>query len=568
MNRPVDELEKLRRYCAELEAENRAYARYVRAKTNHLLEVIGTKELEENELDDQALIKLDPIGIVARSFQQILTNLNQTIDELREAKNELQAIFDATGVGISIIDRNFTIERCNEKQREMLVDQGVTEIVGRHCYAIYCDRKAPTATCPALDSFATGSAAIAREVEKKGRWFQLVTTPFSRDESGSVSRLIEVAMDITEKKNAEDAEKELRLFCQTERRKLATVIENLSEGLLVLDRQERIVSCNAAAEKMTGQPIGRKLNRNLREVCPEFAPLLENRTGSEQGVEIALPRNNAEGLLLSVNAACLVDNVGRPIGRVLTFRDITAEKKRTELYHRAEKLAAIGQLSAGVAHELNTPLGSVLGYARLLLKDNALPDNLRAWVETIIQQTKKSSSIIQGLLRFARQSNHLNRSLETCMLDDVVGRTLSLLTTEVGKRRIRLLSNLNPVSAIIADPQELEQLIINLTMNALQAVGEHGEIRVVTEQSGATVVLRVEDNGPGIPEDVRSRIFDPFFTTKPPGEGTGLGLSLCSGIVSDLGGTLDVAGTEGQGAVFTVTFPAAVAATEAGARND
>ncbi len=564
MSRPDEEKDALQKRIAELEAENQAYIHYIRDKTNHLLEVIGTKGLAEDELNDLALIKFDPIGIIAQSFQQILTNLNQTIDDLREAKNELQAIFDATGVGISIIDRNFVVERCNEKQREMLVDPGVEEIVGRHCFEVYCDRNAPTCACPALDSFETGSAALVREVKKRGRWFQLVTTPFSRAEDGSISHVIEVSMDISEKKKVEDAEKKLREFCQTERRKLATVIESLSDGLLVVDEETRIMSCNLAADKITEQRIGENYDQPLAHAIAEFAPLLQSGVNNVQGVEIMTRTRKGDDLLLSVNVGRLSDNDDRATGYVLTFRDITEEKKRAELYNRAEKLAAIGQLSAGVAHELNTPLGSVLGYARLLLKDDTLPDNLKSWAEIIAEQAKKSSIIIQGLLRFARQSNPAHRCLKEYLLNDVIQQTLPIVSTELDKRKIELISNLNPVLPVVADSQELEQLVLNLTMNAIQAIGENGQIRIYTAQSGSTVVMKITDSGPGIPDEIKFRIFDPFFTTKAPGEGTGLGLSLCSGIVSDLGGTIDIGSGENPGATFIVCLPASAAAEDSG----
>lgn len=541
---------------AELRAANQAYARYIREKTNHLLEVMGTRALHAEELEDRALIDLDPIGIVARSFKQILGHLNQTIDELREAKNELQAIFDATGVGISIIDRNFVIERCNEKQREMLVDPELQDVVGHHCYEVYSNRCSPISTCPALDSFATGQPTLVREVSKKGRWFQVVTTPFARSADGEISKVIEVSMDITEKKKAEAAERELREFYLTEKLKLATVIESLSEGLLVLDEQNRIISCNRAADEITEWLATELLGQPLQSLFPALAGGACNEVRDLQGVDIpSLARDGGERRL-SANIGRLLDSEGHCIGRVLTFRDNTDQKKRAELYHRTEKLAAIGQLSAGVAHELNTPLGSVLGYARLLLKDKSLGETQRGWAEIIAEQVKKSSSIIQGLLRFARQSNPAQRCLEACRLNDMITQILPVLSTELVKRKIKLTSDLQPLPTIVADPRELEQLVLNLTMNALQAIGSKGHIQIRTRHVGSRVVMMVEDDGPGIPERIRSRIFDPFYTTKPLGEGTGLGLSICSGIVSDLGGTIDVTSREGEGATFIVSLPA------------
>jgi two-component system NtrC family sensor kinase len=216
---------------------------------------------------------------------------------------------------------------------------------------------------------------------------------------------------------------------------------------------------------------------------------------------------------------------------------------------------------------LNTPLGSVLGYARLLLKAPSLPCNLRCWVEIIAEQAKKSSTIIQELLRFARQSNPAHRCLKDCLLNDVIQRTLPVLSTELDKRNIELVTDLNPVPTVVADPQEIEQLVLNLTMNAIQAIDENGSIRICTLNSGSAAVMTIADSGPGIPEEIRFRIFDPFFTTKAPGEGTGLGLSLCSGIVSDLGGTIDINSKESAGAMFIVTLPASGATSESGVSN-
>ncbi|SDM88844.1 PAS domain S-box-containing protein [Geoalkalibacter ferrihydriticus] len=435
---PDEELASLKERCAVLEAENQAYARYIRAKTNQLLEIMETRALQAEELDDRALLDLDPIGIVAQSFQQILGHLNRTIDELREARA---------------------------------------------------------------------------------------------------------------------GERELREYYLTEKMKLATVIESLSEGLLVLDEQNRILSCNRAADELTQWLTTEMLGQPIGAGFPEMENALRKNAGDAQNLELVHRSRAGEDLLLSVNIARLRDSEGRRLGRVVTFRDSTEERRRTELYHRTEKLAAIGQLSAGVAHELNTPLGSVLGYARLLLKDKTLNATQRAWVEIIAEQVKKSSAIIQGLLRFARQSNPARRCLEECRLNEIIAQTLPLLATETAKRKIELITDLQAVPAIVADPRELEQVVLNLTMNALQAIGNKGRISIRTRHAGARVVLKVEDSGPGIPEPIRSRIFDPFYTTKPVGEGTGLGLSICSGIVGDLGGSIDVSSVEGQGTTFIVSLP-------------
>ncbi|HBG18704.1 MAG TPA: PAS domain-containing sensor histidine kinase, partial [Desulfobulbaceae bacterium] len=412
---------------------------------------MGTQALRPEELDDRALIDLDPIGIIAQSFTQILEFLNETIDEMRQAKDELQAIFDATGVGISIIDSNFVIQRCNEKQRELLVDPNLTALSGLYCYEIYCARNAPGPDCPALETLTTGQPGIVREIKKKDKYFQVITSPYAKGVDGKVTQIIEVSLDITEKKKAETAEEEQREHYLTEKAKLATVIESLSEGLLVLDNDDQVVVCNLAAAKITGHPEAELLGKHLTDLFPAVALFTENKTENLLGLEIPFQGGKEVELLLSANIGHLADAEGRNIGRLVTFRDITEIKKQQELYHRTEKLAAIGQLSAGVAHELNTPLGSILGYARLLLKDRGLSPSQKERLEIIAEQTKKSSAIIQALLRFARHSNPAQKIMAECDLNRVIDRVLPVLATELLKRKIEIRTDLKPLPAVVTD---------------------------------------------------------------------------------------------------------------------
>jgi PAS domain S-box-containing protein len=553
---------------AELETVNRQYISYIRSKTNQLLEVMGTECLRAEELDDRALIDLDPIGIIAASFAQVLDFLKENINGLQQAKDELQAIFDATGVGISIIDRDFVVERCNEKQRQLLVDSKLADVSGCLCYEIYCNKDSPGLDCPAVETLATGRPVVVREVKKKEKYFQVVTTPYARNEEGEVTKVIEVSLDITEKKQAEQAEKEQREQYLTEKSKLATVIESLTEGLLVLDPEDEIVAFNRAAGEITGRTGSEMLGKPLRFLFPAVPSLLSASGNDDgQGMEIPYAGKVGNELIFSANSGRLLDGEGKRIGRVVTFRDITEEKKRLELFHRTEKLAAIGQLSAGVAHELNTPLCSILGYALLLLKEDDLADSQRERLGIIVEQAKKSSAIIKALLSFARHSNRSQVLSGDCDLNDVIDKALRVLSAELMQREIKLIMDLKPLPPVLADPGELEQVVLNLVLNALQAIRREGRIVVRTRQNGSRVVMTVADNGPGIPEKVQSRIFDPFYTTKPIGEGTGLGLSICSGIISDRGGAIEVRNTRGGGATFLVSLPAGLAGKSESSRG-
>jgi len=557
--REVSTIRMLKEENRRLHDENARYARYIREKTNQLLEVMGTQPLRPEEFDNRELLTLDPIGIIAGSFAQVYDYLNKTINDLSEARDELQAIFDATGVGISIIDQDFAIVKCNEKQRELLVDKHLENVCGNYCYEVYCLKNGPGLDCPAVDTFATGRPVVVNEVRKKNKYFQLVTTPYAKDAEGNVTRVIEVALDITARKKAEEEEQRQRGYYLAEKSKLASVLQSLSEGLLVTDSRNRIISVNGAALQILD--LSQKQVQELRidelfDDCPTEARTMFDVDTPQacQNVEIRFRGDNRE-LLLSVNSVPLFNPDGNTIGRVFTFRDITEEKHRQEVFHRTEKLAAVGQLSAGIAHELNTPLGSILGYARLLLKGENLQPGQRERLGIIAEQAKKSGAIIRELLDFSRLSTPLPNQAMRCDLNNVVAEAIRVVQTELDKRFIDVRLDLADMQAVEVDPKRLEQVFVNILLNSAQAIGGNGEITISSQSHYHEARVTISDNGPGIAPENLSRIFDPFFTTKPVGTGTGLGLSICAGIINDYGGAIDVRSTPGEGAIFTVILP-------------
>ncbi len=537
-----------------LRETNKRYIQYIRDKVNQLLKVMGTLPLKPEELDDETLLDFDPIGIIAEAFSQILEHMRETNRELAVARDELQAIFNATGVGISIIDTDFRILRCNEKLKALLVDKNISVPEGNYCHKIYCNKDYPGFDCPAIETMATGRTVV-KEVGKKDKYFQIVTTPF-KDNEGNIVGAIEVLLDITEKKKAEAAEKRQREFYLLEKSKLATIIESLSDGLLVTDQNGSIITFNNAALKITGynasEIIGLPYHRFFQALSTNFVELETSKS-----TELNIRTKSGNELTISLNIAPIKNYKGEEIGKVITFRDVTEEKYRQEIYYRTEKLVALGQLSAGVAHELNTPLGNILGYARLLLKSSNLDPRQREWLMIIIDQAKKSGEIIKGLLNFARQSSPSPKNLKEANINLLLKDILGLLHQEIEKNHIRVITEFGDIPNLKIDLRLMEQALINIVINAIQAVKDqrNGQIYIKTYKEGNSVKIVIADNGPGIPEDIKPRIFDPFFTTKPVGEGTGLGLSISSGIISDHGGFIDVESTEGEGATFIITLP-------------
>lgn len=413
-----------------LQESNERLKGYIRDKVNQLLLMMGTRPLDPSELDDNALLEIDPIGIIAESFGQILEHLEETNRKLISTKEQLQAVFETAGVCISIVDTDLRIINCNEKQKELLVsDLNEKEFVGRYCYEVYCGNDSPALYCPAIETIETGKSVFIREIIKKGRYFQIVTTPL-KDREGNLKAVVEVSIDVTEKKKAE-------------------------EGI-----------------------------------------------------------------------------------------------------RQAEKLSAIGLLGAGVAHEINTPLGNILGYAKMLLTDSGLSDGQKENLEVIVEQAKKGSEIIRGLLNFSRQSTP---SFRTVSMNKIVLKVLHELSAKFESMGIRTVKNLGEVPLVKADPLQIEQVLNNLLINAIYALeqAEAGKITVETERLGAFVETRIIDNGAGISKKLLPTIFDPFFTTKPVGKGVGLGLSICSGIIRDHGGVIRAESVQREGTMFSFTVPVA-----------
>lgn len=280
-------------------------------------------------------------------------------------------------------------------------------------------------------------------------------------------------------------------------------------------------------------------------------------TGARRGaVEVYYTRDKVgfvEGVFLKEEQS-LIDTVAREISLVVERREaeIYKSKLQDQLRH-ADRLATIGQLAAGVAHELNEPLANILGFAQLAKKEPGIPPTSAGDLEKIVKTSLHAREIIHKLLVFSRQAplqkTHVN-------LNQVVEEGLHFLETRCEKAGIELVRSLEPnLPAISADPSELQQVLVNLVVNALQALPSGGKLTVGTHRGHDHVSLVVADTGTGMTEDVKSKIFMPFFTTKDADQGTGLGLTVVHGIVSSHGGVIHVESEVGRGSRFEVQMP-------------
>ncbi|GAB4212985.1 MAG: response regulator [Roseiflexaceae bacterium] len=347
---------------------------------------------------------------------------------------------------------------------------------------------------------------------------------------------------------------------------------NAYDLIFTLDRQLRLQNVNKAMSSLTGYAVAELSGRSLQALCaPEswslaqqhFNELLAGR--SVQPFELQIQRREGDPVVLEVSA--------RPLGARATgeavhciARDLSERRRLEAQLLQAEKLSAIGQLVAGVAHELNNPLTSISGYTQLLMREKNLSDTVREDLTHIHRQSERAARIVRNLLVFAREHKPERKLIN---LNDVLRDTLTLRAYQLRVDNITVVSDLDPnLPQTVADPFQMQQVVLNLINNAHQAMtskGGQGRLTLRTAvvanelAEGATglqmVMFSVGDTGVGIPAADLTRIFDPFYTTKPVGQGTGLGLSICFGIVQEHGGRIWAESEVGVGTTTIVELP-------------
>jgi signal transduction histidine kinase len=466
----------------------------------------------------------------------------------------------AIDVAYAVFDGEARFVGANKRYQELFPDIG--DLVGSSVpYREHLARIATAALAPedahTLQLLALRTAPAAEPVSlplllrrKGGGWLQLEERC---DEDGSIVCLW---ADATRQAEAEARIVRLEAY-------LRDAMEAIPQGLLLFDRDERLVL----------------VNRRLAEIAPDLAAIMNEGAGlgalldwrnaaaalgarpddderlrrSEAGEELPL----ADGRWLRLEALRTSNG-----DLLLMLADVTREKaaeaelqRQRDAMHQSEKLAAMGSLLAGVAHELNNPLSIVVGRAGLLQSSTADPAVV-AQARTIAGAADRCARIVRTFLELARQRPPARRQVDMATM---IGEAMALLGYGLRAAGVAVVTDIEDgLPPLWADPDQLAQVLINLVVNAQHALAQRPEPRrltVAARRIADAVELRVADNGPGIAPAIRSRIFDPFFTTKPVGEGTGLGLAMSLGHVRSHGGSLDIESTPGGGATFVVRLP-------------
>jgi two-component system NtrC family sensor kinase len=489
-----------------------------------------------------------------------ITVLARDVSALRKNEARFTELFESLQEGIYITTPDGIILEVNPALVRMLGYDSKEELLKRRVSEIFVDQAERKSVIEQVERQAMIQGREITLIRKDGASIVCLNTAAAvRDNSGRVVRFQGAVMDITERR-----EMERRLHQQQEFAR--RLVDSFPDLILVLDSASHYTFVSPRAAEVLGYGPEETLtmefgDRTHPEDLPAVLSLYKDILAGQQtfaSLEIRVRHKLGDWRRIRFNFSPLSDEKGDIEGVVLSGRDVTDLKRLEEQLIQAEKLAAMGQMLAGVAHELNNPLTAILGVTELLRERGGIDDPTKRQLDLTHRQARRAARIVQNLLEFSRPASPQKKALD---VNNLLERTLQL--HEHSLRRNNIQVDFHPPSdlpGVIGDANQLIQVLLNLVTNAEQAIREvrdTGRIQLRAGRNGNQVMITVQDDGVGIRPEALPRIFDPFYTTKRPGGGTGLGLSICMSIIREHGGNIEAETLPAGGSAFTIYLPIA-----------
>ncbi|MBL7178325.1 MAG: PAS domain S-box protein [Desulfobacteraceae bacterium] len=544
---------------------------------NLVIELTGSSRVREEVLK----AKPSGVSVIDHVAARLLWDLIQMEIEKTELEREhqsyqersrqgTQVILDSLPYRIMVVNMDMTVDAVNQT---FLSDLHLKreDIQGKHCYEVRYGLHKPCGDfgreCFLEDRLEELKQkkfiSIYQEyVDENGNTrFDVSTMAPIFNEEGEIVQILEASRDITDRIKLEEEVRKSNIFLQN-------MIQSTVDGIVVVDTKGNVLIFNEGMERLTGYsaqeikhltsfyPIETAKENMLKMRSDEFGPL-----GKLNPTSMTVTTKDGDEIPVTLSASMLTidDQPAGSVGVFTDMREILEMRKELEEAHlqlvQSEKIASVGRMAAGVAHEINNPLSGILIYAELLkenLKDD--PQNVEDTHE-IINQTLRCKKIVSELLSFSRQSIGKASSFR---LEELINKSLNILINQAIFQDMEVTRVLEPdIPAMIGDMGQLQQVFVNLFTNSADAMKGKGKLninaRYVPEKN--QFVIEVSDTGPGIPEGLKDKIFDIFFTTKPVGKGTGLGLSITRNIILLHGGNIMVESPPGGGTTFIIELP-------------
>jgi histidine kinase len=524
--------------------------------------IAGTEAISRGDYSSALdAVRIDELGQLAAAMNLMGREIGQKQAELNAQRDEYENLFNMVPCIITVQDRNYRLVAYNREFAGLFDPQP-----GDYCYHAYKGRSSKCVNCPVEKTFDDGQSHYSEEtgISKEGTpTYWLVKTSPVRNEKGEIVAAMEVNLDITHLK-------ELEKMLERSEKKYHEIFNSIPNPVFVLDAESlEIRDCNDAVRAVYGFERLEILHRDFVQLFPE-----EDRDRGAAHVRTLTSINQAKQIRKD-GSPFFVDMWISPVeypGRralLVTTSDITKRLEAEQQLIQASKMATLGEMATGVAHELNQPLSVIKTASRFFIKkvrnQEPIPEHIISTLaEEIDGHVDRASKIINHMREFGRKSD---KRLDPISVNEVLAKTSEIFSQQLKARGIDLVWDLaDPLPPVRADANRLEQVFINLLINARDAIEEKvqdhphhkGEkkIYLTSRRRDGFVQVEVRDTGKGIPRALIGKIFEPFFTTKEVGKGTGLGLSISYQIVQDFGGTIRAQSREGEGSAFIIRFPA------------
>jgi PAS domain S-box-containing protein len=440
-----------------------------------------------------------------------------------------------------------------------------SDTVGRLCHEVFFQRSDPCIECAIQAVLETGRPAwsFRREgMEADEKVSCLYAYPLYS--GADIDAVVSMELNLPPRTDIEEQ-------LQRSNALLRNLITSAVDGVIAADKKGKVIIFNDAAATIFGYSVNEALNHldvgqiypdgKEREVMRELRSDHHGGRGKLRSYQVEVLHRDGTRIPISLNAA-IVYEADREVATIGFFHDVRETLRMKKVLERtqlqlmqSEKMASLGKLAAGVAHQLNNPLGGITLFTKLVLEDYELPPGAREDLGRVLGDAERCRETVKELLEFTRQTRHLMKPHD---VNQAISRTLYLLKNQALFQNITIETQLdNQLPTVTSDGQQLNHMFMNIILNAAQAMDGSGRLTVRTfaVTDDRKLCIEIADTGPGIPPEVLPHIFEPFFTTKDEGKGTGLGLSLVYGIVENHGGQIKAFSEPGKGAVFVIELP-------------
>ncbi len=542
--------------------------KFVNHPISQLIDV--TRRIAKGDYDNTVNIyQDDELGQLAAEINKMGKGIADKQTELNRQKDEFRNLFERVPCLITVHDRDYKLIKYNREFAKTFDPEPDS-----YCYEAYKGRGEKCVYCPVEKTFEDGKSHYSEEtgINKDGSVTHWITrtSPIKKSD-GEIVAAMEMNLDVTPSKELEEK-------LEISEKKYHAIFNNIPNPVFVLDLDTlNIIDCNQMVITVYGYTEDEIINKPFPDLFKD-----DDKKVQIGGIKTTRVINQAKhitkgGEIIYVDIWLSPSEYYGQKVLLVTTSDITKRLETEQQLIQASKLATLGEMATGIAHELNQPLSVIKTVSSFFIKkikksENIKDETLSSMLLKVDGNVDRASKIINHMRQFARKSE---TDLEQVQINEVLERSFDIFRQQLKVRGIELVwDSQDDLPKILADPGRLEQVFINLLVNARDAIekkwesqgykSEDDKITVKTEKRGQAILVELSDTGLGIPAPIKEKIFEPFFTTKEVGKGTGLGLSISYGIIKECGGNIRVGPMKGEGAYFIITFPIISVSTRKG----